>query len=65
MKFGVSAETHAGEAQAAAAPETVKKVISSGYHTVLVQSGAGTGTSIPGKHCIAAGATIVLNSAEA
>jgi len=63
MKFGVPAETHAGETRAAAAPETVKKLISPGHHAVLVQSGAGA--SIPDKHCVAAGATIVLNSAEA
>ena len=65
MKFGVPAETHAGETRAAAAPETVKKLISPGHHAVLVQSGTGAGASNPDKHCVAANATIVLNSAEA
>jgi NAD(P) transhydrogenase subunit alpha len=50
MKSGVPAQSHAGVTRAAAAPKTVKQLISSGHHTVLVQSGAG--------------ATIVLNSAE-
>jgi NAD(P) transhydrogenase subunit alpha len=64
MKFGVPAETHAGEARAAAAPETVKKLAASGHHTMLVQSGGGAGTSIPDERCVAGGATIDIKAAE-
>jgi hypothetical protein len=47
MKFGIPAQAHAGETRVAATPETVKKLAASGLHTMLVQSGAGAGTSIP------------------
>jgi len=64
MKFGVPAETHAGETRVAATPETVKKLTSGGHHSVLVQSGAGAGANIPDDHYSAAGAQILPSAAE-
>ena len=59
MKFGIPAETHAGETRVAVTPETVKKLTASGYHTVFVQAGAGMGANIPDDHFAAAGAKVV------
>lgn len=59
MKFGIPAETHAGETRVAATPETVKKLTASGHHIVLVQAGAGMGANIPDEHFAAAGAKVV------
>ena len=58
MRIGIPAETRAGETRVAATPETVKKMLASG-HTVMVQSGAGTGAHIPDAEFKAAGATMV------
>src|SRR5688572_2659241 len=59
MKFGIPAETRAGETRVAATPETVKKLTAAGHHTVLVQSGAGAGANIPDDQFTAAGGRIV------
>jgi NAD(P) transhydrogenase subunit alpha len=59
MKFGIPAETQAGETRVAATPETVKKLTAGGHHTVLVQAGAGMGANIPDDQFAAAGAKIV------
>ena len=64
MKLGVPAETRAGETRVAATPETVKKLTAGGHHTVLVQSGAGTGASLPDDQFAAAGARIVTSAAD-
>ena len=64
MKFGIPAETLAGETRVAATPETVKKLAASGHHAVLVQSGAGAGASIPDDQYAAAGATVVKSAAD-
>lgn len=64
MQIGIPAETRGGETRVAATPETVKKYTAKGFHTVLVQSGAGAGASIPDDAYQAAGATIVANAAE-
>src|SRR5512134_617462 len=64
MLIGVPAETRAGESRVAATPETVKKLTAKGLHQVLVQSGAGTGSSIPDADFAAAGARIVASAAE-
>jgi len=64
MKFGVPAETHAGETRVAATPETVKKLTAGGHHSVLVQSGAGVGANVPDDQFAAAGATIVPSAAD-
>ena len=58
MRIGIPAEISPGETRVAATPETVKKFTAGGRHSVLVQSGAGTGASIPDSEFIAAGATI-------
>jgi NAD(P) transhydrogenase subunit alpha len=59
MKFGIPAETQAGETRVAATPETVKKLTAGGHHAVLVQAGAGMGANIPDDQFAAAGAKIV------
>ncbi|SEL48731.1 Re/Si-specific NAD(P)(+) transhydrogenase subunit alpha [Nitrosovibrio tenuis] len=64
MQIGIPAEIRGGETRVAATPETVKKFTAQGFHTVLVQSGAGAGASIPDDAYQAAGATIVANAAE-
>src|SRR6187431_30359 len=58
MRIGIPAEISPGETRVAATPETVKKLTAGGRHSVLVQSGAGTGASIPDSEFIAAGATL-------
>jgi NAD(P) transhydrogenase subunit alpha len=64
MKIGVPKETRAGENRMAATPETVKKLTQGGKHTVLVQSGAGAGSSFGDGQFAEAGATIVASAAE-
>ena len=63
MKIGVPAETRAGETRVAATPETVKKLAAK--NEVLVQAGAGAGSSIPDKDYEAAGAKLVGSAAGA
>lgn len=64
MHIGIPAEIFAGETRVAATPETVKKYTAKGLHTVLVQSGAGAGASIPDAAYQEAGATIVSDAAQ-
>ena len=64
MQIGIPAEIRGGETRVAATPETVKKFTAKGLHTVLVQSGAGAGASIPDEAYQAAGASIVASAAE-
>lgn len=64
MLIGIPAETRAGEARVAATPETVRKFVAGGHHRVLVQTGAGSGASIPDAQFEAAGATIAGTAAE-
>jgi NAD(P) transhydrogenase subunit alpha len=64
MQIGIPAEIRGGETRVAATPETVKKFTAKGFHTVLVQSGAGAGASIPDEAFQAAGATIVESAAD-
>jgi NAD(P) transhydrogenase subunit alpha len=64
MQIGIPAEIRGGETRVAATPETVKKFTAKGFHTVLVQSGAGAGASIPDEAFQGAGATIVGSAAE-
>ena len=63
MIIGVPAETRPGETRVAATPETVKKLITGG-HSVLVQSGAGSGASIPDEAYTAAGATLAGSAVD-
>jgi NAD(P) transhydrogenase subunit alpha len=64
MKFGVPAETQAGETRVAATPETVKKLMAGGHHSALVQSGAGARANIPDDQYSAAGAQVVSSAGE-
>jgi NAD(P) transhydrogenase subunit alpha len=64
MQIGIPAEIRGEETRVAATPETVKKFTAKGFHTVLVQSGAGAGASLPDEAYLDAGATIVANAAE-
>jgi NAD(P) transhydrogenase subunit alpha len=65
MQIGVPAEIYPGEARVAATPETVKKLVAGGRHTVIVQSGAGEGAAIRDSDYEAAGARIVPSAADA
>ncbi|HEY1305387.1 MAG TPA: Re/Si-specific NAD(P)(+) transhydrogenase subunit alpha [Vicinamibacterales bacterium] len=58
MRIGIPAETEPGEARVAATPETVKKLTAGGRHTVIVQNGAGIGSSISDEAFVAAGASL-------
>ena len=58
MRIGIPAEISPGETRVAATPETVKKLTAGGRHTVIVQTGAGTGASIPDADFTDAGATL-------
>ncbi|MDN5836574.1 MAG: Re/Si-specific NAD(P)(+) transhydrogenase subunit alpha [Nitrosospira sp.] len=64
MHIGIPAEIRGGETRVAATPETVKKFTAKGFHVVLVQSGAGTGASIPDEAYREAGASIAASAAE-
>jgi H+-translocating NAD(P) transhydrogenase subunit alpha len=64
MQIGIPAEIRGGETRVAATPETVKKFTAKGLNTVLVQSGAGAGASIPDAVYQAEGASIVASAAE-
>lgn len=63
MQIGVSKETIQGETRVAATPETIKKLVAGGKHSVLVESGAGQGAAIPDQAFVAAGAQIVTDAA--
>ena len=64
MIIGIPRETRAGETRVAATPETVKKLAASGKHQLVVETGAGTASSIPDREFQAAGARIA-NADEA
>ena len=58
MLIGIPRETRTGETRVAATPETVKKIAASGKHDIVVESGAGTTSSVPDDLYVAAGARI-------
>ena len=58
MRIGIPAEIHPGEGRVAATPETVKKLVAGGRHTVIVESGAGLHASIPDTEFVTAGASL-------
>jgi NAD(P) transhydrogenase subunit alpha len=64
MFIGIPAETRPGESRVAATPETVKKLLAGGQHTLLVQAGAGVAASVPDSEYQAAGATMVPSAAD-
>ncbi len=63
MRIGVPKESRAGESRVAATPETVKKLVAA-KHQLIVESGAGVGSSAIDDAYTAAGATIA-SAAEA
>ena len=65
MHIGVPAEIYPGEARVAATPETVKKLVAGGRHTVVIQAGAGERAAIRDSDFEAAGARIAATAAEA
>jgi H+-translocating NAD(P) transhydrogenase subunit alpha len=58
MLIGIPRETRPGETRVAATPDTVKKLLASGKHEAIVESGAGASSSIPDAAYEAAGARI-------
>ena len=64
MRLAVLKERRPGEARVAATPETVRKLIGLGL-TVVVETGAGEGASIPDADYAAAGAEIAPDAAAA
>jgi len=62
MKLAVPMERRANEARVAATPDTVKRLKGLGID-VVVETGAGTGTSIPDQAFVDAGATIAPDEA--
>ncbi len=64
MKVAIPKERRAGELRVAASPETVKKLKALGLD-VVVESGAGLGSSLPDAVFEAAGATIAPDAAAA
>ena len=64
MKLGIPAETRPNETRVAVTPETVKKLTASGHHAVVIQAGAGAGSSIPDEQFTAAGASIAAGAAD-
>ena len=59
MQIGVPAEIYPGEARVAATPETVKKLVAGGRHTVIIQTGAGERAAVRDSDYEAAGASRV------
>src|SRR5882672_7366804 len=64
MRIGIPTEIRPGETRVAATPETVRKLTVGGFHSVIVQAGAGTGAHVPDEDFKAAGATIAGTAAE-
>ena len=62
MQIGIPAETRPGETRVAATPETIKKLAAGGFNRIVVQSGAGAGSSITDAEFVAAGATIAASA---
>jgi NAD(P) transhydrogenase subunit alpha len=58
MRIGIPAEVYPGEARVAATPETVKKFTAGGRHSVIIETNAGVGASIPDASFTAAGASV-------
>ncbi len=58
MHIGIPAEIYPGETRVAATPETVKKFTTGGRHSVIIETNAGAGASIPDASFAAAGASL-------
>jgi NAD(P) transhydrogenase subunit alpha len=63
MRVGVPTEIHKSERRVAATPDTVKKLIASGFE-VVVQAGAGRGARLADRDYEAAGAEIAATAEE-
>ena len=59
MKIGVPKEVYTNEKRVSLTPEGVQRLIKSGFGEVLVEKGAGEGSSIPDDQYVQAGAKIV------
>lgn len=64
MHIGIPAEIRPGETRVAATPETVRKLVQGGRHTVAVQTRAGVAAGIPDADFQAAGAAIVARGSD-
>lgn len=64
MKIAIPKERREGERRVAATPETVKKLVGLGQ-TVVVETGAGLGASIPDSQFVEAGAQIAPDAKAA
>ncbi len=64
MHIGIPAEIWPGETRVAATPETVRKLVQSGRHTLTVQAHAGVAASILDADFQAAGAAIAACGAD-
>ncbi len=62
MYIGIPKETAPNETRIAATPETVKKLLTAGVHTVTVETGAGIASHIPDAAFQSAGAKIVAKA---
>ena len=64
MHIGIPAEVWLGENRVAATPETIRKLLKNGLHTVSVQTHAGVAASIPDADFEAAGVAISASGAD-
>jgi NAD(P) transhydrogenase subunit alpha len=64
MHIGIPAEVRPGETRVAGTPETVRKLLKAGLHTVHVQTNAGVAASIPDADFEAAGASISCSAID-
>jgi NAD(P) transhydrogenase subunit alpha len=64
MRIAILKERAPGETRVAMSPDAAKKIAGLG-HTIMVETGAGTASSIPDGQFAAAGATIAASAAEA
>lgn len=63
MSIGVPKEVYTNEKRVALTPEGVERLRKSGFGKILVEKGAGIGSSIPDEHYRKAGAEIVDSNA--
>ena len=64
MRIGIPAEIRPGETRVAATPETVRKFLQAGHHTLTVQTHAGVAASILDTDFQTAGAVIATCAAD-
>lgn len=64
MRIGIPAEIRLGETRVAATPETIRKLVQGGRHTLVVQAHAGVAASIPDAEFEAAGAVLAARGSD-